>query len=88
MCLLCLQCSSDCSSCRCSNSQHIVCQECACEWDIDKVCPVCKNGSSKKITKSRSKCSTIEYSNSNSKIKWEADLSEIESSQELEQIES
>jgi len=42
MCLLCLQNSSDCNSRRCHDSKHMVCNECACEWEIDKVCPVCK----------------------------------------------
>ena len=54
-CRLCLLYSPDCSHFRCHNSTHLVCQECACDWQSDKLCPVCKNATptiSKTATKS------------------------------------
>ena len=44
-CCLCLFFSDDCSNFRCSNKGHYVCAECACDWEVDKVCPVCKRSS-------------------------------------------
>jgi hypothetical protein len=39
-------CSIDCSNFRCVNKSHYVCAECACDWEADRLCPVCKNRSS------------------------------------------
>ena len=44
-CALCLTYSFDCSNFRCKNKTHFVCQECACDWEYDKKCPVCRNSS-------------------------------------------
>ena len=41
-CRLCLQSSPDCHSFRCANPTHTVCSECADEWHLEKLCPVCK----------------------------------------------
>ena len=47
-CCLCLLYSNDCSNFRCFNINHYVCSECACDWEIDKLCPVCKVSSHEK----------------------------------------
>jgi hypothetical protein len=47
-CSLCLLFSSDCSSFRCTDSSHLVCSECACDWEADHLCPVCKKRSTVK----------------------------------------
>ena len=55
MCLLCLLCSSDCDSSRCSNPQHVTCRECTYEWLLDRQCPICRGDSQPTMRKPR-KC--------------------------------
>ena len=52
-CCLCLFCSPDCSNVRCTYKTHFVCSECACDWEVDKLCPVCKRSSIASSTKDR-----------------------------------
>lgn len=44
-CSLCLLYDDDCSNFRCNNKTHYVCDQCACDWESDRLCPVCKNSS-------------------------------------------
>ncbi len=45
ICSLCLFQSDDSTNLRCHNRSHFVCSECACDWEYDKICPVCKKKS-------------------------------------------
>ena len=45
ICSLCLFHSDDSTNLRCHNRTHFVCSECACDWQYDKTCPVCKKKS-------------------------------------------
>jgi hypothetical protein len=53
VCRLCLLCSPDCDNTRCSDPTHLTCRECADEWHLDPLCPVCKQDSFSTLKKPR-----------------------------------